>query len=132
MAAQLGVNTEWRQNCGVGFMLNSALIRQALPDLVAGKALSGKRPGFLGIGGASRPQPSGGTLVTEVVPGSAAQKCGLQVGDAIVEFNGVKISDFEGLCNVTYGLNEGDVVKLKIRRAGQVIDKSATLSGRRD
>ena len=127
MAAQLGTNTEWRQNCGVGFMLNAAQIRQALPELAAGKIVDGKKPGFLGVLGDKTPNPAGGARIADVVRGLAADRAGLQAGDVVVEYNGKKLSDWAALSSLTWNLNAGDVAKLKIRRAGQVVEKTVTL-----
>ncbi len=59
-----------------------------------------------------------GALVQEIVPGSAAEKAGVEVGDVIVSVNGVTITDAADL-RPTIGLKRsGETVKLILIRDG--------------
>ncbi len=59
-----------------------------------------------------------GALVQEIVPGSAAEKAGVEVGDVIVSVNGVTITDAADL-RTTIGLKRsGETVKLIVIRDG--------------
>ena len=59
-----------------------------------------------------------GALVQEIVPGSAAEKAGVEVGDVIVSVNGVTITDAADL-RTTIGLKRsGETVKLILIRDG--------------
>ena len=59
-----------------------------------------------------------GALVQEIVPGSAAEKAGVEVGDVIVSVNGVTIKDAAEL-RTTIGLKRsGETVKLILIRDG--------------
>jgi serine protease Do len=51
-----------------------------------------------------------------IVPGSAAEKAGLQENDIILEVNGEKITTKNKLSKAIQKYNPGDVVKLKVMR----------------
>lgn len=61
----------------------------------------------------------------EVVPNSAAQKAGLQVGDTITSVNGEKIKDWEQLVNSIHN-TDGSEIKLTIDRDGKSQDVNLT------
>ncbi len=130
MAAHLSTETEWRQNCGVGFMLHAANIKKVLPDLVAGKNIPEKRPGFLGVMG-DKDSDVEGARVQEALAGMPAAIGGIKAGDVIVECNGKKIANWAELVGITTSLNSGDVVKLKVKREAVTLDLTVTL-GERD
>ena len=125
MAAHLSTETEWRQNCGVGFMLQAEEIKKALPQLAAGKNVESKKPGFLGVEG-----DDGGTEgahIKGVLPGKAAALAGLKEGDSIIEYNGKKINAWMDLVNTTRALNAGDTARLKVKRGTETLDLSVKL-----
>ena len=62
-----------------------------------------------------------------VIPGSPAEKAGLQIKDVILEVNGQKISDNFGLRDAIRNLQPSDEVKLKVWRSGKEIALTAML-----
>jgi membrane-associated protease RseP (regulator of RpoE activity) len=78
---------------------------------------------FLGVTSA-RIRGEAGTRITFVVPGSAADRAGLQSGDVLVELNGEPINDARGLSAEIHALAPGDRVSLTVLRDGdeQVLD----------
>lgn len=73
---------------------------------------------FMVLGQAQTPPVAG-----EIKPGSAAAEAGIETGDRVLSVDGVKIDSFEELRRtVLVGLDEP--LKMKIDRAGQVIDLS--------
>lgn len=124
MAGHLNTDTEWRQNCGVGFMLQVSQIKKWLADVAAGKLQQTKSPGFLGILYDSDTED--GVKVT-VAPDGPASEGGLKDNDVITEYNGKKISAFNDIRNNTRALKAGDVVNLKVKRGTQSMDFKVTL-----
>ncbi len=60
-----------------------------------------------------------GALVTEVMPGSAADEAGVHSGDVIREINHVQVNNASDLVAATRNLKEGSTVLLKLERQGQ-------------
>ena len=71
---------------------------------------------------------SRGALVNELVPGSAADKAGLEVGDVIRSVNGTAVNSFSDLPPLIGALPPGTKVQLKVLRDGKERDLSATLT----
>lgn len=68
-------------------------------------------------------QMKDGVVVNEVLPHSAAESAGVQKYDVIVEMDGEKIDDMVSLRKHLYNEKEiGDTLKMKVYRAGQLID----------
>ncbi len=63
--------------------------------------------------------PMGRSAQSSVLPGSAAEKAGLQEKDTIVKVNDVSIDENNSLTSVLGRFKVGDTVKLTINRAGQ-------------
>jgi S1-C subfamily serine protease len=117
---------------GIGFAVPVDTINRIVPQLIKnGKA---SRPG-LGIrvieSDLARRQGFVGAIIATVVPGSPAQKAGLQgisrdssgaiqIGDTITAINGVQIEDGNDLLRVLDQLSPGDKVELVVNRAGAV------------
>jgi len=70
-------------------------------------------------------QPVTPTDVGEVLPGSAAEKAGIQPHDVILAVNGSKIERFEDIQQIV-GLNEGTPLRILLRRGNQDVQITAT------
>ncbi|QDV68620.1 putative periplasmic serine endoprotease DegP-like precursor [Rosistilla carotiformis] len=64
-------------------------------------------------------QSNHGVLVTEVVPGSPAEKAGLKQGDVILSFSGREVHDPRGLQNVVEQSDPGAKQSIEIMRDGK-------------
>lgn len=62
-----------------------------------------------------------------VVPGSPADKAGIQENDIILEANGTKIDDKNSLSRIIGGLQVGSTVNLKVWHKGQISDVKVIL-----
>lgn len=62
-----------------------------------------------------------------VIPGSPADKAGIQENDIILEANGTKIDDQNALAKIIGGLKVGDTVDLKVWHKGQTNAVKVTL-----
>ena len=76
-------------------------------------------------------EPPKGVRFADVIDGSPASKAGFKAGDILVEFDGKEIGN---LYDFTYALRAkkpGDVVLVKVLRAGQTIEAKVLLTERR-
>jgi len=83
-----------------------------------------RRGAFLGVGGDPFQQ---GCLITRILPGSAAEKSGLQVGDRVTECNGKAVTSFESLTSIMADRAPGDTIEIVVQRFGEPVRKKITL-----
>ncbi len=79
------------------------LVQQITPEIAEGLGLS---------------EPKG-ALVSDVTPGSPAEKAGIKRQDIITEFNGQKINDMQGLPRLVATTPPGTQVQLRFLRNGK-------------
>jgi S1-C subfamily serine protease len=132
----VGMNTAASSGAnGIGYAIPSLIVKRIAEALIAGQ-----KPGhpFLGIGfedaatALSRGDPINGygVLVTDVTPGSAADKAGVKRSDVIEKVDGVDLTNGQTLGGQIQIHNPGDVVTLTILRGGQTMDVKVTLGDR--
>jgi S1-C subfamily serine protease len=114
------------QNSGVGFAITHDRFNGVLADLKAGKNEAEARRPFLGIQFDQKSTKSGVELES-VRPGQAAEKAGLKAHDVIVEFDGLKITQFDELREAILRKSPGDKVKVKVVRGEDEMDFECTL-----
>lgn len=68
--------------------------------------------------------------LTNVVDGAPASKAGLKAGDILKEFDGKPVKTYEDFVELLPGKNPGDVVKVKVQRAGETQEVELTLAER--
>ncbi len=73
-----------------------------------------------------------GAIITHVQPESAAAKAGLQKGDAVMEFDGVRVRSSAELRRLIRETPVGRTVEMKIVRDGKTQVLSAKLEGERE
>jgi putative serine protease PepD len=111
-------------NDGIGFAVPSNTARQIANRLIS----TGKvEHAYLGV---SLADAANGARVSQVVPGKAAQKGGIQSGDVIMSFGGKKIDSVDTLRFAVDAKHPGDVVKVTVNRNGQTKTVTVTLSTR--
>jgi serine protease Do len=64
-----------------------------------------------------------GALVAQVVPGSPAEKVGIEQGDIIVEFDGKEVASSKDLPLIVSSTPVGKSVTIKLSRDGKVLDR---------
>jgi serine protease Do len=64
-----------------------------------------------------------GALVAQVVPGSPAEKAGIEQGDLITGFDGKEIAESKDLPRIVASTPVGKTVTIKLSRNGKVIDR---------
>jgi Do/DeqQ family serine protease len=133
----VGVNsailTRGGGNIGIGFAIPSNMATSVMDQLVE---FGEVRRGLLGVNiytvtpdiaeayGVDNVQ---GALVSQVVPGSAADKAGIVPGDIVTELNGEKIKSATELRNAVGLLRIGDEADMRVVRDGETIKVSAVL-----
>lgn len=123
---------------GIGFAIPTNEARDFIESVLEGKKL---RYGWLGVELApvdeviqkrfGLPAPKG-AIVNYVVPGSPAQKAGIERGDAILRFNGKEAGSPQELIRLISRSKPGEKAALEIFRQGKTMKISPTLGERPD
>lgn len=120
-------------NEGIGFAIPSNMIKQIMNQLIdTGEVVRG----WLGVGiddlngdavkGLGLPDANG-ALVVSVLPGTPAEKAGLQIEDVIVAVNGKAIASANELRNFIATIKPGSEVPVKIYRNGKKMTLKVTM-----
>ena len=109
-------------NIGIGFAIPINTLRDLIPQLRTGKVTRGvigvsvdrnfTRPSAQALG----VKEGIGALITDVSPGRAAAKAGIQPGDVIVEYNGRPVADNEALVSMVVATKPGTTVPVTVIR----------------
>jgi serine protease Do/serine protease DegQ len=119
---------------GLGFAVPSAAVRQILPELIAHGEI---RRGQLGVvvqdltadlATALHADASKGAVVSQVLPGSAAEMAGLAAGDVIIAIDGHVVSNAAELRRLIGNLAPQTKVHVTALRDGRQIDRDADVS----
>jgi serine protease Do/serine protease DegQ len=134
----VGVNTaifsQSGGNIGIGFAIPINMARSVMEQLI--KYGEVKR-GHLGaqvqnltpdLAEAFAIKHKHGAVVTQVTPGSAAEKAGLKSGDVMVEVNGKPIKEAADVRNAIGLLRVGDEVSLTVLRDGKKRELTAVVA----
>jgi serine protease Do/serine protease DegQ len=120
-------------NVGIGFAVPTEIASSIMRQLLD---FGEVRRGLLGVtisaidseaAEALNAPVDNGAMITEVVPGSAAEAAGLQVQDIIVEVNEKKISNARELSTAIQLLTPGDKVAIRYFRDGKAKKTTAEL-----
>lgn len=124
-----GVNTRSTtgQNSGVGFMTPLSQINAELDDgktvlekLKAGEIIKRPPQPFLGVNADQSQDPSlKGARIQRVEPNTAAEKAGIEDGDLVTKFNGVKIESWTDLVKEIRKMKVGDKFTCTVEREGE-------------
>jgi len=127
------IATSVGQFSGVGFAIPIKMIKTIMPVLLEGGTVE---RGFIGVGIQDIDSElarqfelpdTKGALITQVNRGSPAEKAGLEVGDAIVEFQDNPVEDSSQLRNLVASTPPGTKAKLVIVRKGKERELTVTL-----
>jgi S1-C subfamily serine protease len=131
----IGVNTAVSaEGQNIGFAIPSNVVKE-LVDTFNKHGGSFERP-YIGVRYKMIDQQTAilndlvqGAYVIEILPGSPAEKAGIQEEDIIMEFDGKKVDgkDDQGLAKYISEKNIGDSIQVKIWRNGEVSEKTITL-----
>jgi serine protease Do len=125
----IGINTaiisQSGGNIGIGFAVPVKLARSILISLATEgevrRGLLGVVPGKIDANLAESfgLESTRGAIVTQVNDDLPASRAGIQVGDIILEINGIEIIDHDHLRLTVAGFRPGTDVKIKLLRAGK-------------
>jgi serine protease Do len=136
----IGINTAIESSSqgseGIGFAVPINLARHVVERLINGGKVT---RGYLGVSpeditpglaqGFNLSSDSG-ALIGDVIPGSPAEKAGMQSGDVIVEFNAQKIASANDLLLAVGNCSPGDEATVKFMRDGNEKTIKVTLAQR--
>jgi serine protease Do len=71
-----------------------------------------------------------GIIVSDIAPGSPAEKAGLKVGDIILEANGMKINSDQDFLALLVDARAGDTIRMKVYREKKIIEVALKLERR--
>jgi Do/DeqQ family serine protease len=120
-------------NIGIGFAIPSNMARHVMDELRAEGRVRRAQLGVVVQQVTSEIARSlgldqvGGAIVSEVAPGSAASKAGLEPQDVITTFNGQPVTDMNSLRNRVAEAKPGSAATLVVIRDGQTRTMTATL-----
>jgi putative serine protease PepD len=89
-----------------------------------------REEGFLGVGLAAREDGGQGAIITNVQPGSPADKAGILIDDVVLAVDGEPIDGQAGLVAAIRDAEPGQTVKIEIFRDGERLVFEATLIAR--
>ncbi len=123
-----------RGSIGLGFAIPINLASSVLQSLIETGTVT---RGFLGVSAQTVPAedaealrlPKGthGTMITDVTPGSPAEKAGLKRGDVVLSYNGRTATTWEELRLMIAETMPGTKVKLAVSRDGKPLSFEASL-----
>lgn len=112
-------------NIGIGFAIPANLAKFVMAQLIAHGEVQRGRIGVSGqnltpeLAKAFGLDAARGALVTQVLPGSPAEKAGLKSEDIIIAANGRDVRSFDDLRNIVGLMRVGDKVDLTVLRDGK-------------
>ena len=125
-----------RSNAGIGFAIPSSIVTKVMNDLISKGYVVRS---FLGIYmqdinedlyETMDLESRKGTIVSDIVEGSPAEKSGLESGDVIIAFEGKEITNGSALKNLVSSASPGQKITLTISREGEVQDINVVLEER--
>ena len=119
----------WGFNSGIGFGVRADRIRDILPTMKQGKEPVVENSPFVGIG-RDTDRSSVGVRVATVLPNRAAAAAGIKEDDILVEWEGIKLYDFEQLRFLISKRKPGDEIALKVKRGEDTIELKLILGKR--
>jgi putative serine protease PepD len=129
--SQIATNGVSSGNVGIGFAVPSNTVRQVVPGLKQGKAVS---HAWLGVKidatGAANPNATSGAVIGSVETGGPAESVGMQAGDVVKRIDGQPIQDSTALSTSINSKAPGDKIKVTVERNGQTRDVDVTLQDR--
>jgi len=119
---------------GLGFAIPARLVEYAFDQIVERGKVSWADSGIRvqdvsqTLARAMRLNADFGVLIADVIPGSTAERSGLQPGDVVTDLDGEHVDDVPHYFEHMYRKRVGDVVVVSLNREGKTIRKELALS----
>jgi serine protease Do len=116
----IGINSRIGRFLTTNMHVPVAAYRESWDRLIKGEAW-GSLPGlgpYLGVQGEPNSKDA---KISRAIPGSPAEKAGIQAGDIVVKFKGNNVGDFASLQNLVSECQAGDKVPVELMRGGERI-----------
>jgi putative serine protease PepD len=118
--SQIATNGLSAGNVGIGFAVPSNTVRQVLPGLKLGKAVSHAWLGVkIGTPSGSNPSTPSGAEIGSITTGSPADDAGVQARDIVTDIDGQRIDDASDLSTYVNTKAPGDKITMTVQRNGQ-------------
>ena len=114
----------------IGFSISVDEVLIVIDQLRAQAGGVERKEGFLGVGLAAREDGGQGAIITNVQPGSPADKAGILVDDVVLAVDGEPIEGQAGLVAAIRDAVPNQTVKIEIFRDGKRLTIEATLIAR--
>jgi S1-C subfamily serine protease len=105
-------------NSGVGLVARADRIRDALPELLAGRSFERVPGPYLGVQADEAKAFAPHVTLAAVSKGSPAERAGLKPGDVLVECDGVELRGWPDLLERIASHRAGDALELRVQRRG--------------
>jgi putative serine protease PepD len=115
---------------GLGFAISTGELLPTLERLRSQANGDTFTSGYFGVQVDSRTDGGSGALVGEVVPGSSADRAGIQVGDVVVAVDGESISGWAALVATIRDLVPGDETTVSLMRDGEPLEVTVVVDER--
>ena len=121
---------------GIGFALPVSTAKMVLEQIIKSGAVT---RGWMGvelqsvtpaIAESFKLGTPDGAIISRVLPNSPADRAGAKMGDVVVNIEGKKVADAEGVLNAVSSLEPGRAATVRVIRKGEQVDLSVTI-GRR-
>ena len=131
----VGINTAKAQAEGMGFAIpiNTAIpiVEKVIRDGSFERVFMGVSAADVHVINQNYPnvelQTDAGACITDVNPGSPAERAGLKVKDVIVAIDGREVTGSDSLIKMLLNYVSGDVITVTFNRDGEILDTEVTL-----
>lgn len=120
----------WLASAGLGEdPVAVGVVSVAARDLPARESRPTPPPSSAYLGVAFDPG-EGGAKVSQVLPGTGAEKAGLKVDDIVVALAGEAVQDLDNVLGILQKHKPGDTIEMKVKRGDKELELKATLGKR--
>lgn len=129
IASASSTSSDSSGSIGVGFAISSNTVKRITDEIIANGSAT---HGFLGASVADNTSGTLGVQVSSVTSGDGADSAGIEAGDVITSFDGVRVTDATELTALVRSLAPGTEVDVTYQRDGSESTVTVTLGSYED